>query len=437
MAVYLTFGYQQNLDPGIVPYGSLILASTITSHTLLRRKIDKLPHFKNRLFDPQLYMAGLDPNQSKAVCATLSSYPWFAVKELQEFDSDLQSQANWKKETLEKMISHWPRKPINPDEEPELVNDAIRDCIDFQLRVGCEAIILPSPLTSDPGTDYSHELYWLDRGLEYISSKLISSLPIYATVALNDNCLRYSDPLANPLLALILDTVGAREINGVYLVVEVGSESNMTRHISNTRVLWSALHMTHLFKNDCRIKVGVNFFGPFGLALEAAGADFWATGWYKSEYRLRLADKIRGGLAYPSYWSYPAAADIHLENDFDTLNSKGFLNRFANQTPACAGLLKAASQGARVRSVPDWQYRTNNVTAAKNHYRYSVIQSENSFGQLSVQARLDYIENQWLSPAASLCSQIKSTLGPQAKTNPDHVQAWLDAFTLFRRDHNV
>lgn len=237
MSIYFNLGYRFKINNDLMPNGSILLASTIAMHTLWRRKFTKTPQAQRRLFDPQLYMAGLDPNQSGKVCTKLASYPWFGIKDISEYDSNIQSQNEWSHIVEQQINQCWRRNVLNPQNDSKNIEDAIRMCIDFQLNIGCEAIILPSPLTYDFSTNYSDELFWLDKGLQYIKSRSEISIPVYATIALNDNCLRYSDPQANSLLKLIYDSVGAREPDGIYFVVEQGNEPDDTKHISNTRVL--------------------------------------------------------------------------------------------------------------------------------------------------------------------------------------------------------
>lgn len=436
MSVLINTGYRFALNPDIIPDGGIILAATIPMHTLVRRKINQYEHLGNRFFDPQLYMAGLDPNQSGETCAILASYSWFGVDGLIEYESDQQSQSAWRRGTLEKITEKWPRNPINSNINPDMVRDVVRDCIDFQIQLGCSGIILPSPLTYDPGTNYSEELFWLDTGINYVRSRADLNIPVFATIALADNCVRYSDPIANPLLDTILDSVGAREVDGVYLVIEQGSESNESRHISNTRLLWSALHLVHTFKNDIGFRVGVNFFGAFGLALEAAGAEFWASGWYKSVYRLRIADKLKGGRAFPSLWSNSSVVDINLESDFDALATAGIVGDVADVSSVSDGLFRAAASGVPTRSVPSWEYRQSNVTAAQDHYMTLIVQAERQHSVFSGKDRLDFVEN-WLIEAANKVEKMNAVLGQRRKTKIEHVQSWLDSFRLYRRDHNV
>jgi hypothetical protein len=346
MSFWLNVGYRFEAPSSIVPDGSVLLCSAMPMHQLERRRIDKrYPHLRRRLFDPQLYLAGLDASESSEHCAKLASYPWFGVRGLVPYDSGLQNQKGWMATARARIPSLWSH---NAPSDPATVRASVRECIEFQKRIGCESIILPAPLTADPATDFSQELVWLDSALERAREAGVS-VPVFATVAISDICLRYSEPGVNALLALILDSVSAREIDGVYLVLEQGSETADGRHVGNVRTLSSILHLAYLFATDCRLRVIVNFLGAFGLACEAVGAEGWASGWYKSLYRFRLADKLAGGRSFPTYWSYNCACDIHLERDFDVLNEEEFfLDRIADRTEASSGLLLAASRGVRL-----------------------------------------------------------------------------------------
>ena len=445
MSFWLNVGYRFEAPSSIVPHGSVLLSSAMPMHQLERRRINRrYPHLRRRLFDPQLYLAGLDAAESPEHCAKLATYPWFGITGLFPYDSGLQTQKGWTATARARIPTLWLR---NPPSDPATLRTSASECIDFQKRLGCESIILPAPLTADPATDFSQELAWLDSALEH-ARESSASVPLFATVAVSDICLRYSEPETNALLALILDSVSAREIDGVYLVLEQGSEAADGRHCGNVRTLSSILHLTYLFANDCRLRVIVNFLGAFGLACEAVGAEGWASGWYKSLYRFRLADKLAGGRSFPAYWSYNCACDIHLEKDFDVLNEEeAFLDRIADRTEASSGLLLAASRGVRLAAesvVPAWRYSMSNVAAAENHFLLSAINAESLHSSLSEKERMDFVEH-WLDEAEEHAKSIRFLLAERekaeksyrGKTKTGHVRAWLDAFRSFRRTHRV
>lgn len=433
MTFYANIGYAFKLPGSVVTSGSVVLASAMPMHQLERRDINnRYPHMANRLFDPQLYLSTANPIKSPKVCAKLVSYPWFGVSNIPQYQSSVQSQSNWAAQVERQITSLWPNStPI----DAETIHLGIRECIELQIRKGFEAVILPSPLTTDPTTAYDEELMWLDEGLRIVQ-EIGTNLPIYATVALADICVRYNQPNENRLLELIADSISAREVDGVYLVLEQGAEPSDTRHCSDVRTLHSMLTLVHYLARDAGLQVVVNFMGAFGLALKAAGAKTWASGWYKSLYRLRLADLGAPGRAYPTYWNYPAILDIHLESDFDRLVSAGYLGMISDDTLATQGLLSAAREGRSVSQVPAWVYRQSNVASAREHFIRSIMRADIAQTVPDDAARVDIV-NLWLDQAGSNADVIARNLGSERKTKVQHVNAWLQAFLGYRADHRV
>lgn len=424
-------------NPNFTPDGCLILPGLTPKHQLERRQFSRYPLLQNRYFDPQLYCAGIDPNTSPGLCANLATYPWFGINGIGKYDSKKHKQVPWLNNIKTKINSLWSQNPPDPFKDPTIVENAVRDCIEFKERIGCKAIILPSPLTVDSNSDYSREIFWLDAAIEYLKNRKELTTPVFATIAIRDSCLSFSDPQNNSLVEIILDAVCAREIAGAYLVVEQGYENDYARQMSQKRVLQSALFMTHVIKHDAGKMVGVNFFGAFGLALAAVGADFWASGWYKSRYRFRMADKIAGGRAYPICWSKSALVDIHLEDDFQKLWDAGLIIDRLENTVAVQSLLIGMSQGSSAKQIPSWAYTMNNVSAAQEHFFESMCAAEKEHNQYSGKVRLDYVEQYWLQAAVSECQMIEGVLGKNSKTRLEHVKSWSDAFQSFRRAQNL
>lgn len=443
MAFYATAGYKFTLPPGATPVGSVVLSGALPMHQLQRRqpkspkkppkvpKPPKYPHMVRMLLDPQLYLAGLDVNQSPKQCAKLSTYPWFGVPAAQVYDSGEQTQKKWMDEAVATIRGRWPGKPPT---DPAVIKLGAEECVDLQLALGCEAIILASPLTHDASTSYDEELAWLDAGLAH--ARAHTDRPVFATVAITDVCLRFTDPENNQLLDLISDAVSARGVDGVYFVVEQASEAADTRQCGNVRTLASVLHVVHEFAKECELTVVTNFLGMFGVACVAAGASVWSCGWYKSLHRLRLADQGAPGRAYPTYWSTPAAIDIHLDTDFDKLVGAGMLPAIADRTAAAAGLLAAAARGVSSKNVAEWAYQQSNVTACTEHFFQASIAFD---GQLQAMANPQQVVavEKWLAAAAAQVPKVLATLGSGSGTRTSHVTAWLDAFRHYRRVHNV
>lgn len=430
---FANFGYTFNLDESVTADGAVLLCSAMPAHQLNRRKIEK-PHLVRRLFDPQLYLAGLEPGVAPKHCVKLATYPWFGAGDLPRFDSGEQRQSEWTDSAVKKIRKSWPGEALT---DPDLIAVAAKKCVDFQRSLGTWAILLPSPLTIDFSSDYSCEMEWLDAGLRHVESLADSRVPVFATVAISDTALRlHQEPQKNPLLGVVLDQISARPLDGVYLVVEQSTESADTRQCNSARTLRSLLYLVHQFSGEAELQVGVNFVGAFGLVCEAAGASWWASNWYKSLHRLRLADKLAGGQVFPLYWSGPAAFDINLESDFDLLASVD-LKRIADPTPASAGLLDAARKKTSANRVPAWRYAKSNRIAPINHYLQSAVQMEATHSAIkSRKARFDHVQS-WLASAEATALWAASELSPKAKTKLGHVSEWHEAFTGYRRYHSV
>jgi hypothetical protein len=301
--------YRMKLPDGVGPVaGGLILPSGIARHTLERRDlVRKYPHLARRYLDPQLYLATLNPATCRKSCTNLATYGWFPGATLPAFDSSTHTQADWMEIAAQQITTTWTARI--PTDENEIV-DVIRHCVETQRSLGCAGIILPSPRTVDLNTTYAAELSWLDHGLD-IAARIAPELPRFATVALSDTCLRTADPWTSNLIDLILDQITARAPEGVYLMIEQAHESGYFCTHPNT--VGALLRLVDGFKHGGVDTVFVAFAGIAGLLGVIAGADAWATGWYRGERRLRLADfEQQEGRAMPAYYSHPFASEFHM-----------------------------------------------------------------------------------------------------------------------------
>jgi len=406
--------------------GGLIIPSGIAQPVLIRRDLGKrYPHLQRRLLDPQLYLANLNGAKCRGACVNLASYGWFNVTGIDPYDSKKHSQSEWKEKAIAKIHNAWPGAVPSASKE---IDKAITACVATQVVLGCEAIILPSPLTSDPSTDYSTELHWLDQGLR-IAGKVAAHKARLATIALSDTCLRGIDPSANQLLELILDQVTARQPEGAYLVLELANEHGY--YCSHPNTIGAVLRLVKGLKGGGLSRVFVAFAGVAGLLAVCAGADGWSTGWYRGERRLRLVDfEQPQGRANPSYYSHPLASEFHLQSDLDRVNAATFLSRVADETPASQGLLKALASSRLVSSVPDWRYSQSNVSAAIEHFLTAAARETSALATLSSEKRIEY-GKQWLEGAEKLASELYA-IGPfNPRTELDHQTAWRSAFEKF------
>lgn len=257
LGFYVTARYRMAVPTGVSNVsGGVIMPSGIPLHTLQRRDFSRNPHLKRRLLDPQLYLSGLSGVLCKKACVNLASYGWFGAGNLPVYKtSKHRRQADWNKAMLASIGNAWTGTLPTARRQIEA---AVRMCLTTQRQLGCEALILPSPLTSNPTTTYSDELEWLDVGLD-LAPRVAPELPTLATVALSDTCLRGVEPYKNVLLDLILDHVGAREPGGVYIVLE---QANDTGYFINHRhTIGSLLRLSDEFRRGGLGRVVVSFAG--------------------------------------------------------------------------------------------------------------------------------------------------------------------------------
>lgn len=408
--------------------GGIVLASGIARHTLERRELDdKWPHLRRRLLDPQLYLSGLSPSNARDTCAKLVSYPWFASPEVQEFDSGQITQRDWMRETRTNITALWRDLPRDASGIEPAVDGAIRT----QQDLGCEAIILPSPLTIDPNTSYEQELLWLEIGLSR-AERLAPDLPALPTVALADSCTRSIDPVQNTLISMILDQVAARATAGVYLTFELGFESGY--YCRSQRTIGAMLRLVDGFKRGGLGRVIANFIGVAGLLAVAAGADTWSTGWYRSERRLRLADfeaEDEFARSYPSLYVHRLASDIHVRKDLKKLVDAGYLARLVDSTSYSRLLYNALEVGQGPDDVGTWRPTQSNVQrGAIPHFAEAMIRETATLNQCGSPDERRAAALRWLEEADGLARELYGVLGDELhdRTELDHQNAWLRAF---------
>jgi hypothetical protein len=296
--------------------GGIIAASVLTRPQLLqrmRKTLKQYPHLQHRLFDPQLYLAGIDPTVACSVVSNLGTYPWFGCS-LSDYESGEQEGGvkQWKEEQSAQVRASWPRGAATHSSE---IADCVRAAVELQVAFGCEAIILPSPLTVVTG-NYATEAQWIDVGLD-VCRDLRVSVPVYATVAISDMVLRQRTPGQNPFLQTVSAQIAARMgLAGAYIVPAQESRDEYVCTVPDT--LLSVLLLTDDLVRGAGRSVLINYMGTFGAVAAAAGAKIWASGFYRSQRRLRTTDMDdSGGRQYPRYFSLPLLGDVGLEEDLD------------------------------------------------------------------------------------------------------------------------
>lgn len=115
---YALARFQMKIPPGVEGVrGGLISPSGLAYHTLARRDLDtRYPHLRRRLLDPQMYLAGLNPTRCAQTCVNLSSYPWFGVEGLSQYDSGASSQSEWARLARQRVADLWRGLPSDSAE---------------------------------------------------------------------------------------------------------------------------------------------------------------------------------------------------------------------------------------------------------------------------------------------------------------------------------
>lgn len=424
--------------------GSIFFAFGNPSHQTLKRKkkksFEKYAHLENRIFDPQLYLADLSADDCSNVCTKLSSYSWFNVN-VRKYNSKEMKQSEWKPSVIDEVKIKWEGSPTTDSKK---IVQYTKDCLFYQREIGCNILVAPAPTTYSVALDYSQEIEWLNAARQVKRDRGFTE-PLYATVALSTPLFSQDKVVVWNRLSSIANAVSAREFDGVYLVFCQTGDSGISKHTTNENALYNILRFIKLLKeSDPAPSIIVNGMGFFGLACRAVGADAFGAGWYRKQYRIHLADfedtqlvlNKAGDLvsphkSVPKYWTCRMMGDIGLPKNFDKLVKDGFLDRIRDETIACVDLLAVADKGKSVKGQVDaWIYRPSNVTAAREHYLHSCIQTEKLLDAMNPQERLDYMKD-WFNKAVELYTEITEALRSGSTSHVDHIVAWQKAFERF------
>jgi hypothetical protein len=408
--------------------GGIIAASAMPSGQLIRRVragLRRSPYLQHRLYDPQLYLAGLDRNVASATVATLATHPWFGSHSVPQYDSDKHGSIKEYKDAHETdLIKSWRGTPLTKSAE---IAEAIRASVEYQLQIGCEGVILPSPLTTMSAPEYRLETKWLDIGVDVVR-ELRTVVPVYATIALSDNLLRGIDPFKHSLVHTITSQIASRaELTGAYIVVEQTAETGYA--CTSCDVLTAMLVIADDLNRGAGRQIITNYLGSFGAVMSAAGAGIWASGYYRSQRRLRLADyEEKVAMAMPRMFSLGLIGDVGLANDLLNAHVNGLGKRvLLPSTDQTESLMQALELGTFPQSVPQWEYRQSNLTAAAAHYLSIHESISRSLDSLESDRRTDFV-HRWLKRAAKLAGDL-SGIGVNGQySDIAHQRPWLDAY---------
>ena len=413
----------------LTKYGVCIPASAMSSAALLARDMSSLPPREGRLLDPQLYLSGLSADDSVLSVRRLASYRWINPAVVSCAPS--QTPSDWERTIETTLPECWP-----PQVSCDAAEKSVRAqaCLQFQRDLGVRALVLPCPLTTDPRSDYSAEMEWLEAGLRAVPNG--NDDPVWATVALSDACLIHDEPPSNDLLQIIVDQVSATAVDGVYVVLEQ-TVAGDSPYISDARVAWALLELSYYLGARAHKTVMVNYADVFGLACVGAGASWYAVGPTVKGRRLHLPDyQARdGGAAYPRFHSHSLIMDLLPKRDLEERLRASRLLRFVASDRTASGrlLLEALERGDDADSVADWQERLNNCSSSRRHYMELVTDRTD---ELVTSADRSEACLRWLQDAERDSSYLASRLARNPLTAEHrHVAVWRSAFESFLEEH--
>jgi len=395
-----------------------------------RRKFRQHPHLQHRLFDPQLYLATLDPLRASGAVEKLATYPWFGAGEIPKYDSGQQNLAEWKANAGPALLRQWTRSVPT---DPTAIRLAIAHAVAFQMGLNVQHIILPVPLIDDPHVGLDIAAIWIDTGVEICSEARINK-QVFATLAIPDHLLRTSDAVREPFLNSATGLIATRKrLAGAYVVVEQGSEDGYA--LASKDTCCAILNIVDDLVRGARKQVILNYAGAFGAVAAAAGASIWSSNYYRSLRRMRLLDFDVGvGRAYPRYFSIPLMGDITPDKDLDALAQSDTFKRFRTPSIAAELLNQTLLDKKPLASIPGWEYTIGNLTNAMQHHNESMHRLGIHLDGLDETGKAKFMHR--LLKASAKAAELLRTHSPKltpAKSDFRHQATWLEAFETWMR----
>ncbi len=375
-----------------------------------------------QLFDPQLYLGELDCPEAMKVCARLSTYPWFGVDEIPEFDSDGDGQRSWEHDVQDVVCDQWHG---DVTEDPGEIRGAALSAIEFQAEISCSHIILPTPLVTEREDEAETQAIWVDQGLAAADAADVGQ-PVIATIAISEAVLNNAAFVPGGFLDTVVDQITAREgLSGVYIVV---AQTDANHPLKPPYAVTAAYaHLTRAFAEFGHDFIFVNFADTFGVACLGLGASAFATGPTQNLRRLSLAGfGDTGGGPFPRYYSHRVAGEFLPDGDLRHVVARRQLRRVEDRTLYSRDLLQSLAQNGRANTVANWVETRNNVfKAAQPHFISRMIlegqgYSGQTFAQRSARAE------SWLDDAVVNQDYLARKLdGTGAAPNFAPVEDWL------------
>lgn len=384
-----------------------------------------------KLFDPQLYLAGLTGDESAKSCARLASYPWFGIDGVPEFDSGENVRRKWQQQVQDFVKENWSGCAPDEDKRAECATSAVA----FQADLGCTHILTPSPLIAEREDEAESCALWIDAALD-AADELETGQPVIATVAVSEAVLNDASFKEGGFLDTVVDQVTSRNgLGGVYIVV---AQTQKRHPLAAPKVVTGAYaHLTRAFADFGYEFVFVNFADVFGVACLGLGATGFATGRSQGSRRLCLASMLDegGGLPLPHLYSHRAVAEFLPEREMQVIAGRNLLEHVRDVTPHSEDLFQALDVGNQASTVPAWAENKSNVTAATKHLIARMTRVGRAYAKWSVDARLEKVSS-WLATAtANQTAIVKGLANQLERTTPVYapVDEWRDHIAKYTK----
>lgn len=428
-------------SPGDIS-GGIVLASSLSKPELLDRDLSGRSDYltRARLLDPQVYLAEITVDTASKAAANLGSYDWFPCLPAPYVRNSAKRLGTaWFRQRRKAIQDAW---PAAAPRDPRAVLDCIAAAVHVQRHFGCEAIILPSPMTRDVAS-YEAEVQWLNTGLEVCAREVEANVPVYATIAFDDFVIRQRRPLESPFLQSIAAQIAARpRLAGAYIVLAQESEQDGTYVCRSPDSLLAVLTLVNDIAHLAGRQVIVNGMGPFGVAAFAAGARIWASSFYRSSRRIRTSDSDdREGFAttFPRYFSVPLLGDVGVRTDLAQLARDQRTVALLTDTPPAAGVNEVLRGGDAPSTVPAWAYAAGNRTAAMAHYLWCMQQLDATVTAVPAGDRVELVAR-LLRDAETHAAEAQGVLaanpqyrrGGKRYSDLQHQRTWRECFDRWR-----
>jgi hypothetical protein len=412
MRLFYNVGYQRGLpDPNVLD-GVVAHTAAVDS----ARSTDELVSSGEILFDPNVYLWGLDCEDAVRTCAYIATYPWIPIEvpTLDDFDGKRREWINLG--VLPAIESHWP--PTIPADLEKMV----RECLQWQYDAGATILIAPAPLITQVHEGLTEYARWLAASASQATQ---FDRPVLMTVAFSEVCF----PLVQEGL---LDLLSAdRLLDGLYVVMET---THTSPYVASPALAEALLELSYHLGHRQGREVIINYADAFGLACLAVGATGIVAGYGLKYRRFSLSDYSGGGGGpYPRFASLRTFCRYLASADMERIRDEDLLSEFvSDSTPASEPLLLALSSGQSANDVLGWETERNRTAAAKAHYVQQLRMAVDEIASLGdVESRVGRMR-QLMLRADSMNSLLRETFdGEPLDEDGAHVRLWRHALSRF------